>query len=214
MLIFEGEVGRTSIERWSTLLSKSSQKYPQESIVGQIKHQLFLQLFAPQSDVSIRNSWCRHTLNGTLNHDQNAIFPSFWRQPLYPHLGLRWSYFIQGHPKTKYNYTTIKWIMEICGAGRQWAGIIYLTHTPHIATIYGITKLAERGGIYWIAISKTINNQQPTAGLKVVKEIYGVWGTQSSENEEACLLPTLNSCNKNRDMAGVTLGGLRWPYLI
>ena len=66
----------------------------------------------------------------------------------------------KGTPKPKkYNHITIKWVMEICGTGRGWAGIIYLTQTPHIAIIYRITELAEQDGIYWIAISKIIKNQ-------------------------------------------------------
>ena len=107
------------------------------SIVGQIRHQLFLRLFAPHSDTSICDGRCRHNTNGILNHGQTAIFPSFWYWSLYTPLGIKWPYLIQGHPKTKeYNYRTMKWVMEICGAGRWWAGIIYyLTHMPHIATI-------------------------------------------------------------------------------
>ena len=91
-LIFGGEAGCTSIERRSTLLLTSSHKYPQESIIGQIKHQLSLQLLAPHLDMSIHDMWCRHTLNGTLNYAQNAISPSFWCRPsCHPPLGLRWS---------------------------------------------------------------------------------------------------------------------------
>ena len=75
---------------------------------------------------------------------------------------------------------------------------------PHIATIYGIAKLAERGGIYWIAISKTINNQ--LQGYNLLRK-YMAWDRGNHQGmEEHVRSPTLNSCNKNGVMAGVARG--------
>ena len=52
--------------------------------------------------------------------------------------------------------------MDTCGASEQWAGVIYLTHKPHIASILEIQNLPSGVGDIELKYQK-----QPTINCRI-----------------------------------------------
>ena len=99
---------------------------------------------------------------------------------------LRWSSLIRGHPTTqKINYTTIKWVKRVCGSGRRWEGIIYLTHHQRLHQLQN-WKICRAGlEILHCNIKK---QKQSTKGLEYAEGTHGVGGTYPPWDERACEL--------------------------
>ena len=99
---------------------------------------------------------------------------------------LRWSSLIRGHPTTqKINYTTIKWVKRVCGSGRRWEGIIYLTHHQRLHQLQN-WKICRAGlEILHCNIKK---QKQSTKGLEYAEGTHGMGGTYPPWDERACEL--------------------------
>ena len=113
-----------------------------------------------------------------------------------------WSSLIQWYTTRKdIDYTAIKWVKGVCDDSRRWVGIIYLTHTPQIASITELQNLPSRAGDITLEHQKTKNNQPK--GWNTPRE-YMAWEGHTHHGMQDHVSSTIHlHRNKNGGTTGV-----------